>query len=161
MLNLKSTFRYFSIALITCINLGSSYSVSAQQTASIPNQLKPTKMRATPETKKQANIDAACRHTLNLKNTLETDEELSPPQLAQLYKCKIRAAWDVPDNTAEQTAKVKIQLDSSGNVLSTEIQSNSKEMQDGIRQAILQSAPYPYSKSNKYPNIIYITFTAK
>lgn len=108
--------------------------------------------------KKQASIDATCRHTLHLTNKLETDEELSTSQLAQLYTCKIHAAWDVPNNTAGQTAKAKIQLDLDGNVLSIDIQSNSPEMQDSIRQAILKSAPYPTPSELK---IIYITFTAK
>ncbi|WP_374252430.1 TonB C-terminal domain-containing protein [Acinetobacter brisouii] len=158
MFHLKPVFQYFSITLITCINLSVSYSVSAQQTASIPNQLKPTKIKATPEAKKQANIDATCRHTLHLTNTLETDEELSTSQLAQLYTCQIHAAWDVPNNTAGQTAKAKIQLDSDGNIFSIDIQNNSQEMQDSIRQAILKSAPYSTPSELK---IIYITFTAK
>ena len=45
-------------------------------------------------------------------------------------------AWYVPPHSSGQTAKVKIQLDLDGNVLSIEIQSNSKEMQDSIRRAI-------------------------
>ena len=105
MFHLKPVFQYFSITLITCINLSVSYSVSAQQIASIPNQLKPTKIKATPEAKKQANIDAACRHTLHLTNTLETDEELSTSQLAQLYTCKIHAAWDVPPHSSGKLQK--------------------------------------------------------
>lgn len=70
-------------------------------------------------------------------------------------------AWNVPPHSSEQTAKVKIQLDLDGNVLSIEIQSNSKEMQDIIRQAILQSAPYPLPDAIQYRQFFYITFTAK
>lgn len=158
MFHFKSAHHYLLIGFITCLSLSACYSVSAQQIASIPNQLKPTKIKATPEAKKQANIDATCRHTLHLTNTLETDEELSTSQLAQLYTCQIHAAWDVPNNTAGQTAKAKIQLDSDGNIFSIDIQNNSQEMQDSIRQAILKSAPYPTPSELK---IIYITFTAK
>ncbi|MHA3079919.1 TonB C-terminal domain-containing protein [Acinetobacter sp. ANC 5502] len=78
-----------------------------------------------------------------------------------LYRRKIINAWNVPPHSSKQTAKVKIQLDSDGNVLSTEIQSNSKEMQDSIRQVILQSAPYPLPGAIQYRQFFYITFTAK
>ncbi|MHA3047932.1 TonB C-terminal domain-containing protein [Acinetobacter sp. ANC 4641] len=165
MLNLKSTFQYLLIRLITLIILSSSHSVFAQQTAPVLNELKrPTisaKTKATPEAKKQAAIDSVCRHILNITNTFEADKTLPTPQLGRLYACKIRSAWELPNNTAGQTAKVKIQLDSDGDVLSTEIQSNSKEMQDSIRQAILKSAPYPYLKFEHDPKFISITFTAK
>ncbi len=85
MFHFKSVHHYLLIGFITCLSLSACYSVSAQQIASIPNQLKPTKIEATQEAKKQANIDATCRHTLHLTNTLETDEELSTSQLATVY----------------------------------------------------------------------------
>ena len=154
MLHIQPFFIRFSACIILVLN-SSLYAEPI---------IKPSvfaKMQANSEAKKQARIDAECRHWLNITTTAEADQTLPTPQLRKLYTCKITSAWEVPSNSAGQSVKVSIQIDSEGNVLSTEIQSHSKKMQDSIRQAILQSAPYPLPKTMQYREFIYITFTAK
>ena len=163
MSNLKSTFQYLSPRLITLIILSSGHSVFAEQSTSIleasEHSQEKTQQQTARETIKQT--DTNIKHPEGFNTKLTTAEIEAIQAWKNLYRRKIMNAWNVPPHSSGQTAKVKIQLDLDGNVLSIDIQSNSKEMQDSIRQAILQSAPYPLPDAIQYRQFFYITFTAK
>ncbi|MHA3059874.1 TonB C-terminal domain-containing protein [Acinetobacter sp. ANC 4636] len=163
MSNLKSTFQYLSTHLITLIILSSSHSVFAKQTTSILEASEQPQANTPQQTAREAikQTDTNIKHPEGFNTKLTAAEIEAIQAWKNLYRRKIINAWNVPPHSSEQTAKVKIQLDSDGNVLSTEIQSNSKEMQGSIRQAILQSAPYPLPDAIQYRQFFYITFTAK
>ncbi|MHA3102972.1 TonB C-terminal domain-containing protein [Acinetobacter sp. ANC 3791] len=152
MSNLKSTFQYLSIILITLIILSSSHPVFAKQTTSILEASEQPQANTPQQIVREATkqTDTNIKHQEGFNTKLTATEIEAIQAWKNLYRRKIMNAWNIPPHSSGQTAKVKIQLDSDGNVLSTEIQSNSKEMQDSIRQAILQSAPYPLPDAIQY-----------
>ena len=163
MLNLKSTFQYLSTRLMTLIILSSSHSVFAKQTTSILEASEQPQANTPQQIVREATkqTDTNIKHPEGFNTKLTTAEIEAIQAWKNLYRRKIINAWNVPPHSSGQTAKVAIQLDSKGNVLNIEIQNSSKEIQGSIRQAILQSVPYPLPAAIQYRQFFYITFTAK
>lgn len=55
----------------------------------------------------------------------------------------IYANWNVPENSAHQTAKVVFSLDKSGNILDIVVNSNDENFKTSLIQALQKSSPLP------------------